>query len=159
MKTTHAIRFHYGTPPTVKQEIGGETMTQQHMAAETDINNIMKRYERDGIIEHFNQYQGEYGDFTVMPDFHTAMNTIREADEMFLSLPASIRDRFDNDPAKFVDFATDKNNLAEMREMGLARKADGTPPQPRDGQPPAVDKSAPKEPKKADKSADVPASS
>jgi phage internal scaffolding protein len=101
-------------------KIKGESMTQQHMAAETDINNIMKKYEKTGIVTHLAKYQGDYQDFTVMPDFHTAMNTIREADEMFLTLPASVRDKFDNDPGKFVEFATDDCNHDALVDLGLA---------------------------------------
>jgi len=102
--------------------IYGETMTQQHMAKDCDINNIMKKYEKTGIVTHLAKYQGDYHDFTVMPDFHTAMNTIKEADEMFLSLPASIRDKFENDPGKFVEFATDECNHDELVKMGLAHE-------------------------------------
>ena len=36
-----------------------------------------------------------------------------------LLLPASVRARFDNDPSKFVEFATDEANLAELRSLGL----------------------------------------
>ena len=119
-ETIWKIRFHYADTIQVNQHVGEETMTQQHMAESTDINHIMKRYEQSGLLEHVNQYQGEYGDFTVMPDFHTAMNKIKEAEDMFLTIPASIREKFDNDPGKFVEFATNSENLGELREMGLA---------------------------------------
>ena len=111
--------------------IMGETMTQQHMAADCDINNIMKKYEKTGIVSHLAKYKGDYQDFTVMPDFHTAMNTIREADEMFLTLPASIRDKFNNNPGEFVEFATDECNLDELIEMGLAHKRPDDEKKPR----------------------------
>ena len=146
------IRTHFEPAKVVKQETGGETMTQQHMAEATDINNIMKRYEKDGIIDHVNQYQGEYGDFTVMPDFHTAMNKIIDAQEMFLTLPASIRDKFGNDPGAFVEFASDENNLDAMRELGLA------PPAPKEEQktPPKEEAKKPAEkPKTEDPKSDA----
>ena len=122
-KTIWNIRFHYAAPARCDQHVGGETMTQQHMAEACDINNIMARYEETGLIDHLNQYQGEYGDFTVMPDFHTAMNKIKAAEEMFLTLPAKVREKFENDPGSFVEFATNEDNLDEMRELGLAPKA------------------------------------
>ena len=40
------------------------SMTKQSFADECDINNIMKRYIKDGVVNHLNTYQGNYGDFT-----------------------------------------------------------------------------------------------
>lgn len=99
---------------------GGESRTHQEMAESADINNIMKQYERNGLLAHVNQYQGQYGDFTHAPgDFHEAMNQTVAAREMFMTLPAKIRDRFNQDPGEFLDFTQDPANEAEMRELGL----------------------------------------
>mgnify|MGYP000064304778 CR=1 FL=1 len=97
----------------------GESLTQQSMAAETDINRIMKRYEKTGLLEHVNNYQGDYGDFTAAVDYHTALNQVMAARDMFMSLPASIRGEFANDPGLFLDFVEDPANRAKMEEMGL----------------------------------------
>lgn len=102
----------------------GESRTHQSFAESADINNIMKRYEKNGVIDHFNQYQGEYGDFTAVTDFHSAMNVVTNAQQMFMSLPAKIRSKFGNDPGNFLEFATDDANVDEMREMGLLPPAD-----------------------------------
>ena len=93
--------------------------THQSFAASADINNIMKRYERDGVIDHLNHYKGEYGDFTAVTDFHSAMNVVTNAQQMFMSLPAKIRGQFGNDPGAFLDYATDPENEDGMRELGL----------------------------------------
>ena len=146
-KTIWNIRFHFAEPVRVDQHVGEETMTQQHMAEQCDINAIMKRYEKTGLLEHVNQYQGEYGDFTVMPDFHTAMNKIRIAEEMFMTLPAKVREKFENDAGAFVEFATNEDNLDEMRELGLAPKA------PPSEQPPQQAEKAKQSPEKAIKTA------
>lgn len=59
-------------------------------------------------------------------DYQSAMNTIRKADESFAGMSAETRSRFDNNPARYVDFCTKRDakgilvNLKEMREMGLA---------------------------------------
>lgn len=92
---------------------------QQHQAADCDINNIMARYERDGLIPHVNQYQGQYGDFAEVYDYQTALNVVMNAEECFMSLPAQIRKRFDNDPGAFLDFVSDPLNRSEMVSMGL----------------------------------------
>lgn len=102
-------------------------LTKQEFREECDINNIMKRYEKDGVLTHFNKYQGQYGDFADVSEYHEAMNKVVAADTMFMSLPASIRDRFGNDAGKFLDFVGDEKNLKEMHEMGLLRD-DYVPP-------------------------------
>ena len=61
----------------------------------------------------------QYGDFTNINDYHSAMNATAKAREAFHELPAEIRSKFDNDPGKYVDFCLDENNLSEMKEMGL----------------------------------------
>ena len=38
---------------------------------------------------------------------------------MFEELPATIRKKFENDPAKFLDFVNDERNADEMVELGL----------------------------------------
>ena len=39
---------------------------------------------------------------------------------MFADLPSSIRTKFNNDPAQYLDFVQDPEKLEEMRELGLA---------------------------------------
>lgn len=95
------------------------SMTQQHMAADCDINNIMSRFEKTGLLEHTNVYKGEYGDFADAVEYHEAMDMVIAAQDMFMSLPATIRARFDNDPSRFLDFVDNPQNRSEMASMGL----------------------------------------
>jgi len=99
----------------------GVGRTKQSFAKECDINNIMKRYEKDGIVNHFNKYGGMYGDFTGVPEYRDALERVRAADEMFMSLPASIRTRFANDPSGFISFVEDPANKDELLKLGLVR--------------------------------------
>lgn len=118
----------------------GPGRTKQAFASETDINNIMRKYEKGEVIDHFNKYQGRYGDFINSPDYHTAMVRIAEANEAFQSIPARIRAKFGNDPAAFLEFAQDPENAEKMVEMGLAvaaprePKATDTPAEPEPGE-------------------------
>lgn len=100
----------------------GHSLTKQAFREECDINSIMRRFERDGILAHYNTYRGEYGDFTDCPEYHEAQNKVLAANEMFMSVPAVIRDRFANDPGKFLEFVSDPKNLPEMRKLGLAKE-------------------------------------
>lgn len=100
---------------------------QQHQADECDINKIMARYERDGVLEHVKQFHGEYGDFTEVQDYATSLRQVIQAEECFMSLPAEIRKKFDNDPGQFLDFVTNPANRDEMGKMGLLEAPEGVP--------------------------------
>lgn len=119
---TPKIRSFFDRQRT-KQHTGEESRVQQHLAEETDINRIMAKYQKTGILTHVNRYAGEYGDFSGVPDYKEGLERIQAAEDMFMSLPSSIRDRFKNDPANFIEFATNSDNLEEMRKMGLAPPA------------------------------------
>lgn len=105
------------------------SLTRQEFAEECDINVIMSRYEKTGVISHVSQREPLYLDLTGIPDFRTAMDMMNDAEKAFLSLPAQVRKDFDNDARNFVDFASDPANLDKMREYGLAPPAPQEPPQ------------------------------
>lgn len=96
-----------------------DCFVQQHEAADCDINNIMARYERDGVLSHVQQYEGQYGDFTDVVSYQQALNIVMDAEECFMSLPANIRKKFDNDAGAFLDFAANPENRDELAKMGL----------------------------------------
>ncbi len=111
----------------------GKGRTKQSHRDECDINQIMKRFEKSGMIEHTNNYQGNYGDFTRIPEsYQAALELVREADEMFLTLPAKVRLSFNNDPGHFLGFVQNPENIDEMRELGLLppERPPETPPVP-----------------------------
>jgi len=92
--------------------------TKQSFKDECDINLIMAKYQKTGAITHVNKYGANY-EFATSIDFTEAMQLVVTAQEMFNGLPSSIRTRFENDPAEFLDFVQDANNVPEMRKMGL----------------------------------------
>lgn len=100
---------------------------KQAFADECNINNIMERYAKYAVIDHVNRFEGNYGDFTGAPgDYQEAMAMVGKAQDMFLSLPSKIRRQFGNDPGAFLDFASNPENIDELRKMGLAKYP--TPP-------------------------------
>ncbi|AXH75864.1 MAG: internal scaffolding protein [Microviridae sp.] len=130
------------------------SLTRQEFAEECDINVIMARYERTGQLPA-NVSEPMYVDMTSMPpDFRTAMDMMLDADKAFMTLPARVRREFDNDAKEFVDFASNPDNLEQMREWGLAPPAEalassagGGGPQAPGGEPAAS--AAPGEPLKS----------
>ena len=124
----------------------GEGRTMQEFKDECDINTIMHKYTRDGLVDHVREHEGKYGDFTAVVDYHTAMNITVEAREMFMTLPADLRSEFDNDPGKFLDFANDPENEEKMREMGLLPHDAVSQPESELDPPPADPPANPAEP-------------
>lgn len=112
----------------VSVDAGGESRTRQEFADECDINQIMARYQKTGVVSHMNTAQAGYVDFTGVPtDFQTSMNMMLEAEQAFMRLPAVARREFENDPVKFVEFASNPDNVERMREWGLAKPAEPPP--------------------------------
>lgn len=97
------------------------TLTQQSFAEEADINTIVNKFLRDGVLPEDVSYP-QYGDFTkTVNNYQDALNLVLAADEAFASLPAKVRSRFDNDPAKYVDFFENPANRAEAEALGLIK--------------------------------------
>ena len=96
----------------------GEGRTKQSEKDATDINLLMAKYIKTGVIDHVNRHSGHYG-FADSVTYHDAMNTVLLAQEMFMDLPSAVRNRFEGDPGRFLDFVSDEANRAEMAEMGL----------------------------------------
>lgn len=95
--------------------------TEQEHLAETDINYIADRFMRTGEAPQILQMP-THGDFGGIFDFQTAMNTIKQAKDEFMSLPAKTRSRFNNDPAELINFIEDKDNRDEAIKLGFIEK-------------------------------------
>lgn len=109
----------------------GETITQQHFKKECDINNILAKYQKTGLVSHVSKYRGVYSDLSEPVDYQTALNVVIAAQESFDSLPSSLRKRFNNNPQEFLVFVDDPVNVDEMRSLGLLNiPADTVPASP-----------------------------
>lgn len=96
----------------------GDGHTKQSFKDECDINFIMKKYIKTGVVEHLNQNKANYG-FATALDFKASLDLIQEAQDLFSGLPAELRDKFDNDPGEFLAFVENPDNRSEMALMGL----------------------------------------
>lgn len=96
------------------------SLTKQSFKNECDINVIMAQYLKTGVIDFVQKHSARYGDATGA-DFQYAMLVVAESRTMFNDLPAALRNRFDNDPAQFLDFVHDENNRDEMASLGLLK--------------------------------------
>lgn len=95
--------------------------TQQSQAKDADINVIVRRFGVTGLLPQ-GAVLPRYEDFEGIFDFQTAQNALVSAQRAFMTVPATIRRRFGNDPHEFVQFCSDPANIEELRKMGLAPK-------------------------------------
>lgn len=100
----------------------GPTRTQRQFADMCDINKIMESYNCGESITHLNRKVGRYGDFSNIPNYQSALETVQRAQEAFMALPAKTRNRFQNDPQELLNFCSDSNNYNEAIELGLISK-------------------------------------
>lgn len=110
---------------------GTEEITQQHFASEADINTIMARYQRTGIlVDPLNPgtRKAQFGDFGSVMEYQESMNLIIAAQEAFDELPAVVRKRFNNDPAEMLAFLEDDSNRDEAVRLGFIEAEEKTEP-------------------------------
>lgn len=105
------------------------SLTQQHQKDETDINKIMKRFVKTGIIDHVNKHQPHYGENTAI-DYQQSLDIIIQAENMFAELPSQARKHFDNDPKAFLKFVEDPNNHDKLYDLGLSNTPPSVPDAP-----------------------------
>lgn len=114
--------------PTTEE---GRSKTKQEFTQECDPTYIMERFA-SGADLPLPKREPMYGDFTGVPDYHTAMNIVAAGKSAFMELPHHIRTRFNNDPGEFLAFANDPKNEAELVELGFMVPRAGEPPRDAD---------------------------
>ncbi|QXP44271.1 MAG: internal scaffolding protein [Arizlama microvirus] len=109
-----------------KKDPGAVSITKQSFASELNINNIIDRFLKTGVIDPLlvNQRSAVFADVSDIGDYQTCLNKINAVKAEFELLPADVRNKFDNDPAKLLDFVVDPANKAVSIEMGLLPKDD-----------------------------------
>lgn len=123
---------HFDPDFVVEVEVDGKikpwrpdaSMTKGEFTAECDLNTIMARYTAsnfDPSCLPMSTKRALYGDFTQLPEsYHVALSMVLDTQRSFMTLPAELRAKFDNDPQKFIDFCADEANYQELLDLGLA---------------------------------------
>ena len=105
-------------PPSIGIDFSDSpSLTQQHFQKECDINNMLMKFGATGVLP---EKEGSfYGDFSSSIDFQGAYDLVQSTMDQFLALPSICRDRFGNDPGKFLDFVSNPANAPQFAELGL----------------------------------------
>lgn len=117
MQTNFKTAYSSKVPVTIN--FGKRSMTKQSHKDECNINKIVNKYMRTGQIDNLMKNPPNYM-YCTSETFQESLNIIDTAQKMFDDMPSQIRNKFENDPAKFLDFVQNPENLNEMRSLGLA---------------------------------------
>lgn len=105
----------------VQIECGGKTLTDQSYKNDADVNVLVARWKKTGILPEKGQKQ--YVDLTAAPQsLLEAHQIVQEAYELFQDLPATLRKAMGNDPANLEEFVNDPKNTEILVEHGLVKK-------------------------------------
>ena len=97
----------------------------QSHADSCDINVIMARY-RNGEVDVLNQIQGTYGDFSNVPtNYADLMNAKIKAENLFMSLAADVREKYNNSVEQFMAEIGTKEG---MQKLGVSFEQPATHP-------------------------------
>lgn len=106
---------------------------KSEFADECDINNIMARYRKTGVLpDSARAAAARFGDFSDIPTYLEMQERVFAAEELFMALPAAVRDQFDNDPGKFLAASETKEGVELMTKLGLGNTPPASDPLPGD---------------------------
>lgn len=94
--------------------------TEQHHKKECDVNAIISKYDKTGLIMHVQTMEAKYGDVSGA-DFRAAQDLFLRAQSMFDAMPAEIKKRFNQNAGQFLEFMENPDNREEAIELGLIR--------------------------------------
>lgn len=126
-------------PPKSAPLVGGVSKTDQSFKDECDINVIVARYGKTGVLVDPGMVARRgspmFGDFTSVPeDLIEAHAIFERAEESFGALSSEVRAKFRNSPVELLEWLSDDKNLEESYALGLRTrpedpvpKGDGAP--------------------------------
>lgn len=122
------FKTQFNPPEKVKLYCSPASNVQQHFKDDCDINLLVERFTKTGSFgNERNPALYSFGDYSGV-DFRAALDLVISAEEQFQTLPAKVRDRFQNNPASLFDFLADDGNREEAQILGLIPTPASAPP-------------------------------
>lgn len=106
-----------------------DSMVQQSEAQIADINEIVARYQKTGILDHLSRHESSFGSITG-EQYKDYCDAIAQTNSLFEQLPSAAREFFQNDKAAFLDYVSDltedrRDQLAEFGLVPPSQRASG----------------------------------
>lgn len=118
----------YDQPPSPGYESDLPSLTIQSAREEADINAIMLRYAKTGVISDdvISRRAGVFADVGKFGDYGTLLEAVCSVQEEFEALKPEIREKFNNSPEELINWLQDSANYEEAVRYGLAVKDPST---------------------------------
>ena len=109
-------QFHL--PPRKDIVFTEPSLTEQSFKFESDINNICEGKAFSSLPA--NKNQPLFDDFTNLGNYQESLDIVARAKSLFEELPSNLRNRFENNPQKLIDFVSDpEKNYDEGVKLGI----------------------------------------
>lgn len=107
-----------------------ESLTLQSERDGADINIIMDRALKTGMIPLQADVEALVGDFSEVGSYQDLQDLVLRGTEEFMKLPPNVRARFSNSPQAWLDYLDDPKNVNEMIAAGHVKKREPVVPPP-----------------------------
>lgn len=123
--------WHKESHATRKNPDGSNAyITEQSGKDQCDINLIIAKYPQRIIASKMAKDEAVFADVSGM-DYQTSLNMVKDTERNFMKLPAEVRAKFDNDPAKYLDFlarpAAAEDDIKEVYDDPKRKKSKNAP--------------------------------
>lgn len=111
----------------VSIDTGSDTPVEQSHRDQCDVNEIIRRFKRNGLLDHQNHRQPMYGDFTAASSLQESIELVTAAQDDFDSIPAKVRAAALNSPVQFLEMLSTPEGVAILEKAGLEVSEEGSP--------------------------------
>jgi len=109
--------------PKFKRDKDGKPVyiTEQSHKSQCDVNKIIAKYNKTGLISHVSEIKAEFGDIPAV-DYKEMQDRLVKMNNEFDKLPYQIKKRFGNNPYALISFMENAENRKEAEDLGLINK-------------------------------------
>lgn len=104
---------------------GGEKRVKAAFADEVNINRIVDRYRKTGLVTHLSKATPQFVDMLAVEDFTETMQKMTATKSWFNGLPANVRAAFGNDVIALLEARNSEEGMQKLRGLGLAESVGG----------------------------------
>lgn len=113
-----------------RTETGSDTRVIQSDKDAADINRMIAEMVSGGSAPRLNTREGVFADVSTSGDLAHHLDMARQANELFMSMPARVRAECENDVVAFLDVVM--NDPGRLQALGLVLEGEGATPDPAD---------------------------
>lgn len=115
------------TRKRVHPKLSDKKLVDQSQKNLVDINVIIERYRKTGMLPQFKEKFPLFIDNTGVTSVEEAHDLVQNANMLFQQIPSAVRKLMDNDPRNLIDFVSNEENREICIKYGLLEPKAVTP--------------------------------